>query len=131
MQQVVPALNVHARTVGQTRYVHVSALCLCLHCFTVRIRHTRHVEHNNKSVYTFCRLSVNMSKEDFILVPRSVNDITTEWCNEVLHCGKCISSETYVSQVKVENLTDGEGLSGAQMVRLQLTYRYLFSNISL
>ena len=83
------------------------------------------------SVYTFCRLSVNMSKEDFILVPRSVNDITTEWCNEVLHCGKCISSEIYVSQVEVENLTHGEGLSGAQMVRLQLTYRYLFSNIFL
>merc|ERR1711963_1202389 len=57
-----------------------------------------------------------------ILVPRSLNDITTEWCNEVLHCGKCISSEIYVSQVKVENLTNGEGLSGAQMVRLQLTY---------
>ena len=73
---------------------------------------------------------MNMSTENFILVPRSVNDITTEWCNEVLHSGKCICNKTDVSQVKVENLTDGEGLSGAQMVRLQLSYRYLFSSLN-
>ena len=68
-----------------------------------------------------------MPKEEFILVPKSVNDITTEWCNEVLHNSKCMSHGTNVSDIKVKNLTgDGEGLSGAQMFRLELTYRYLF-----
>ena len=66
------------------------------------------------------------------LVPENVEDITTNWCDEELHAGKCISSDVKVANIEVNRLTnessdisDGGGLSGSMMVKIKLTYRYI------
>ena len=69
-------------------------------------------------------------RENFKLVPDSLEDITTEWCNKVLKDGQCISSDIQVTNVEVKRLTnetsdtsDGGGLSGSMMIKLVPTYR--------
>ena len=64
------------------------------------------------------------------LVPEKVEDITTNWSDDVLHEGKCISSDVKVANIEVNRLTnessdisDGGGLSGSMMVKINLTYR--------
>ena len=71
------------------------------------------------------------SDSEFQLVPKTTEDITSEWCEKVLQKGECIGAETKVSGVKVEDLTskigdveikDGGGLSGAMIIKLKLSY---------
>ena len=71
------------------------------------------------------------SKKDFKLVPQTIEEVTSEWCNEALHQSNCISSDVKVDAVEVKRLTndasdmsDGGGLSGSLMLKLKLTYRY-------
>ena len=66
----------------------------------------------------------------FKLVPKSIEDITVDWCNEVLHEGNCLTHDTKVSCISVQRLTndssdisDGGGLSGSTMLKIKLTYR--------
>lgn len=75
-----------------------------------------------------------MAKVSYIhkLVPENVKDITTNWCDNVLHEGKCISFDVKVANIEVNRLTnessdisDGGGLSGSMMVKINLTYRYI------
>ena len=71
------------------------------------------------------------SKKDFKLVPETIDDVTSEWCNEALHQSNCISNDVKVDNVEVKRLTndasdmsDGGGLSGSLMLKLKLSYRY-------
>ena len=66
----------------------------------------------------------------FKLVPNSIEDITVNWCNEVLHEGNCLNHDAKVSCISVQRLTndssdisDGGGLSGSTMLKIKLTYR--------
>ena len=65
----------------------------------------------------------------FKLIPKSIEDITVDWCDEVLHKQNCISQDVQVSSVSVQNLTNdsemsnGGGLSGSTMLKVKLTYR--------
>ena len=70
------------------------------------------------------------TKDNFKLVPDSLEDITTKWCDKVLKDGKCIPSDIQVTNVEVKRLTnetsdtsDGGGLSGSMMIKLVPTYR--------
>ena len=75
-------------------------------------------------------LTMTKPRENFKLVPDSLEDITTEWCNKVLKDGSCISSDIQVTNVEVKRLTnetsdtsDGGGLSGSMMIKLIPTFR--------
>ena len=66
----------------------------------------------------------------FKLVPKSIEDITVDWCNEVLHEENCLAHDAKVSCISVQRLTndssdisDGGGLSGSTMLKIKLTYR--------
>ena len=66
----------------------------------------------------------------FKLMPKSIEDITVDWCNEVLHEENCISQNVQVSIISVQRLTndssdisDGGGLSGSTMLKIKLNYR--------
>ena len=65
----------------------------------------------------------------FKLIPKSIEDITVDWCDDVLHKQNCISQNVQVSSVSVQNLTNdsemsnGGGLSGSTMLKVKLTYR--------
>ena len=71
------------------------------------------------------------SKKDFKLIPETIDEVTSEWCDKALHQSNCISSDVKVENVEVKRLTneasdmsDGGGLSGSLMLKLKLTYRY-------
>ena len=74
-----------------------------------------------------------LKKSEFKLIPEKIEDITVDWCNEIFQRGKCISSDVVVESVEVSRLTsnndsemtDGDGLSGAMMLKLKLSYRYI------
>ena len=66
----------------------------------------------------------------FKLIPKSIEDITVDWCNGVLHEENCLAHDVEVSCISVQPLTndssdisDGGGLSGSTMLKIKLTYR--------
>ena len=63
----------------------------------------------------------------FKLVPKSIEDITVDWCNEVLHEGNCLIKVSSISIHRLTNdssdISDGGGLSGSTMLKVKLTYR--------
>ena len=73
--------------------------------------------------------SDNTDHEVFKDVPESLEDITPQWCEEVLRRGGQISPSTKVIGAEVKRLVseetgalDGGGLTSAQIVRIKLTY---------
>ena len=70
-----------------------------------------------------------MSINDFYIVPNSLSEITSEWCQKALQKGSSISNETKVTKIEVKRLSneksgaeDGGGLSGSLLVKLIPTY---------
>ena len=76
------------------------------------------------------RSTQNKSSYGFKIVPESLEEITSEWCEKVLQKGASISNETKVTSIEITRLSneeigeDGGGLSGSLLVKLTPTYGY-------
>ena len=74
------------------------------------------------------RSTETKSSDDFKIVPESMEEITSEWCEKVLQKGASISNETKVTNIEITRLSneeigeDGGGLSGSLLVKLIPTY---------
>ena len=62
-------------------------------------------------------------------VPETIEDITKEWCEEILKGGGFMSSSDKILRADVSRLVneetgalDGGGMTAAQMLRIKLTY---------
>ena len=76
----------------------------------------------------FKRNSTN-ENNDINIVPQSLRDITSEWCENMLKKGSVISKDTKITNTDIRKITneeigvdDGGGFSGSVLVKLVPTY---------
>ena len=74
-------------------------------------------------------MASKISAKDFKIVPHSLEEITADWCEQILRDGSTIAKDTTVTKVEVLPITDessgfedGGGFSGSSLIKMVPTY---------